>query len=74
LARQLTEDGKSRVLLLESGGSDPSALIQMPAALSIPMKYAEIQLGFCHRACASVRFTASGRCRRTGNDRLAASK
>ena len=37
LASRLTEDGKSRVLLLEFGGSDRSMLIQMPAALSIPM-------------------------------------
>ncbi len=37
LASRLTEDGKSRVLLLEFGGSDRSVLIQMPAALSIPM-------------------------------------
>jgi choline dehydrogenase len=33
----LTEDGKSRVLLLEYGGSDRSLWIQMPSALSIPM-------------------------------------
>lgn len=43
LANRLTEDGKSRVLLLETGGSDKSIFIQMPTALSIPMntkKYA----------------------------------
>ncbi len=37
LANRLTEEGKSRVLLLEFGGSDRSLLIQMPGALSIPM-------------------------------------
>ncbi|GAA3551496.1 choline dehydrogenase [Zobellella aerophila] len=43
LANRLTEDGQSRVLLLETGGSDKSIFIQMPTALSIPMntkKYA----------------------------------
>ena len=37
LADRLTEDGKSRVLVLEYGGSDRSLWIQMPSALSIPM-------------------------------------
>ncbi|WP_420382284.1 choline dehydrogenase [Novosphingobium sp.] len=37
LASRLTEDGHNRVLLLESGGSDRSLYIQMPAALAIPM-------------------------------------
>jgi choline dehydrogenase len=37
LADRLTEDGKSSVLVLEYGGSDRSVLIQMPAALSLPM-------------------------------------
>ncbi|WP_252177246.1 choline dehydrogenase [Endozoicomonas sp. 4G] len=43
LANRLTEDGNSRVLLIETGGSDKSVVIQMPAALSLPMnteKYA----------------------------------
>jgi choline dehydrogenase len=43
LANRLTEDANSRVLLLETGGSDRSIFIQMPTALSIPMntqKYA----------------------------------
>lgn len=43
LANRLTEDGRHRVLLLETGGSDKSLFIQMPTALSIPMntkKYA----------------------------------
>ena len=37
LADRLTADGRSRVLLLEYGGSDGSVFIQMPSALSIPM-------------------------------------
>ena len=37
LADRLSADGTARVLLLEFGGSDRSPLIQMPAALSIPM-------------------------------------
>ena len=37
LANRLSEDAGSRVLLLEAGGSDRSILIQMPAALGIPM-------------------------------------
>ncbi len=37
LADRLTESGEHSVLLLEYGGSDRSVLIQMPAALSIPM-------------------------------------
>ena len=43
LANRLTEDGRHRVLLLETGGSDKRIFIQMPPALSIPMntkKYA----------------------------------
>ena len=46
LASRLTEDGKSRVLLLEFGGSDRSVLIQMPAALSIPMNTSKYNWGF----------------------------
>ncbi len=37
LANRLSEDGRNRVLVLESGGSDGSIFIQMPSALSIPM-------------------------------------
>ncbi|MGH8140052.1 MAG: choline dehydrogenase [Steroidobacteraceae bacterium] len=37
LADRLTEDGRNRVLVLETGGSDRSIFIQMPTALSIPM-------------------------------------
>ena len=43
LANRLSEDGKSKVLLLEAGGTDKSIFIQMPTALSYPMnteKYA----------------------------------
>ncbi|WP_108652341.1 choline dehydrogenase [Dongshaea marina] len=43
LANRLSEDPANQVLLLETGGSDKSILIQMPTALSIPMntsKYA----------------------------------
>jgi choline dehydrogenase len=46
LANRLTEDGKSRVLLLEFGGSDRSVLIQMPAALSMPMNMPKYNWGF----------------------------
>jgi choline dehydrogenase len=37
LADRLTADGRAAVLVLEFGGSDRSPVIQMPAALSIPM-------------------------------------
>ena len=37
LANRLSGDGRSRVLLLEFGGSDRSIFIQMPAALAYPM-------------------------------------
>ncbi|MBV9696869.1 MAG: GMC family oxidoreductase N-terminal domain-containing protein, partial [Gammaproteobacteria bacterium] len=40
LADRLSEDGGSRVLVLEYGGSDRSVWIQMPSALSIPMNMA----------------------------------
>ncbi|MGA8756477.1 MAG: choline dehydrogenase, partial [Stellaceae bacterium] len=46
MASRLTEDGKSRVLLLEFGGSDRSVLIQMPAALSIPMNMPKYNWGY----------------------------
>jgi choline dehydrogenase len=41
LADRLSADGRNRVLVLEFGGSDRSVLIQMPAALSIPMNMAK---------------------------------
>lgn len=37
LADRLSEDGRHSVCVLEFGGSDRSVLIQMPAALSIPL-------------------------------------
>jgi len=37
LAARLSEDGRHTVLVLERGGSDRSIVIQMPAALAIPM-------------------------------------
>ena len=37
LADRLSADGRAEILVLEFGGSDRSPLIQMPAALSIPM-------------------------------------
>jgi choline dehydrogenase len=37
LASRLTEDPKTKVLLIEAGGDDRSIFIQMPTALSIPM-------------------------------------
>ena len=37
LAYRLAEDGRNTVLVLEYGGTDIGPLIQMPAALSIPM-------------------------------------
>ncbi len=46
LANRLTEDGKSKVLVLEYGGSDKSVFIQMPAALSIPMNMKRFNWGY----------------------------
>ncbi len=46
LADRLTEDGKSSVLMLEYGGSDRSVLIQMPAALAIPMNSKTYNWGY----------------------------
>ncbi len=37
LANRLSEDPKTRVLLIEAGGSDKSIFIKMPSALSYPM-------------------------------------
>ncbi len=37
LANRLTEDGRSRVLLLEFGGSDWNPLLRMPSALAMAM-------------------------------------
>ena len=41
IATRLSESGQHRVLLLEYGGSDRSILVQMPSALSIPMRMAK---------------------------------
>jgi choline dehydrogenase len=46
LADRLSADGRHRVLVLEFGGSDRSVLIQMPAALSIPMNMAKYNWGY----------------------------
>uniref|UniRef100_UPI00372D2AF3 choline dehydrogenase n=1 Tax=Roseixanthobacter liquoris TaxID=3119921 RepID=UPI00372D2AF3 len=46
LADRLSADGKNSVLVLEYGGSDRSVLIQMPAALSIPMNMPKYNWGF----------------------------
>ena len=46
LADRLTADGRNTVLVLEFGGSDRSMLIQMPAALSIPMNMAKYNWGY----------------------------
>ncbi len=46
LAYRLSADGRSTVLILEYGGSDAGPLIQMPAALSIPMNMATYDWGY----------------------------
>ena len=46
LADRLTEDGRNSVLVLEYGGSDRSPVIQMPAALSIPMNSKTYDWGY----------------------------
>jgi choline dehydrogenase len=46
LADRLSADGKNTVLVLEYGGSDRSVLIQMPAALSMPMNMPKYNWGF----------------------------
>jgi choline dehydrogenase len=46
LAHRLSEDDRHTVLLLEHGGSDVGPLIQMPAALSIPMNMATYDWGY----------------------------
>lgn len=46
LANRLSEDGRSSVLVLEYGGSDRSIVIQMPAALSIPMNSRTYNWGY----------------------------
>jgi len=46
LAYRLSEDGRSTVLVLEYGGTDAGPLIQMPAALSIPMNMPRYDWGY----------------------------
>src|SRR5437762_238561 len=46
LADRLTEDGRHSVAVLEYGGSDRSILIQMPAALAIPMNSKTYNWGY----------------------------
>ena len=45
LADRLSADAHSTVLVLEFGGSDRSVLIQIPAALSIPMNMTQYNWG-----------------------------
>jgi choline dehydrogenase len=45
LAHRLSEDPAVRVLVLEAGGSDRSLVVDMPAALSIPMNTARFNWG-----------------------------
>ncbi len=46
LADRLSGDGGRRVLVLEFGGSDRSVLIQMPAALSMPLNMDRYNWGY----------------------------
>ena len=46
LAARLTEDSNADVVLLEAGGSDRNLIIQMPAALSMPMNTRRFNWGF----------------------------
>ena len=46
LASRLSEDGRSKVLVLEHGGSDRSVFIQMPSALAIPMNSPRYDWGY----------------------------
>ncbi len=46
LADRLSADGQRRVLVLEHGGSDLSVLIQMPAALSMPLNMDRYNWGY----------------------------
>ena len=50
LADRLTEDGKSRVLLLEYGGSDRSLWIQMPTRALDPHEHGALRLALLQRA------------------------
>ncbi len=46
LANRLSADGRSRVLVLEYGGSDRSLFIQMPGALYIPLNRPRYNWGY----------------------------
>lgn len=46
LARRLSQDPSSRVLVLEYGGKDDSIFVQMPTALAIPMHMKRFDWGF----------------------------
>ena len=46
LADRLSADGKHQVCVLEFGGSDRSVIIQMPAALSMPMRSKTYNWGY----------------------------
>lgn len=46
LAARLSEDLDANVILLEAGGSDRSIIVQMPAALSMPMNTRRFNWGF----------------------------
>ncbi len=46
LADRLSEDGRSTVLVLEFGGSDRALIIQMPAALALPMNSRTYNWGY----------------------------
>jgi choline dehydrogenase len=46
LAYRLSEDGKHSVCVIEYGGHDGSPVVQMPAALSIPMNSTRYDWGF----------------------------
>ncbi|TJW00090.1 MAG: choline dehydrogenase [Mesorhizobium sp.] len=45
LANRLGEDPQTRVLVIEAGGSDKSVIVEMPAALSIPMNTTRFNWG-----------------------------
>lgn len=46
LAYRLSEDGRHSVIVIEYGGTDFGPLIQMPAALSIPLNMSRYDWGF----------------------------
>jgi choline dehydrogenase len=46
LAYRLSEDGRHSVIVIEYGGTDAGPLIQMPAALSIPLNMPRYDWGF----------------------------